>query len=69
MQKMKATDRYVRVGYEDKVVFTQKKRTKREKNVSKVWQQTQGLWKDHPVFRGMAAKEIIEWLRGEDSDI
>ena len=66
---MKATDRYVRVGYEDKVVFTQKKRAKREQNVLEVWQKTQGLWKDHPVFHGMAAKEIIEWLRGEDSDV
>lgn len=66
---MKTSGRYVRAGYEDKIVFTPKKKAQRQRNVLTVWQQTQGLWKDHPVFHGMAAKEIIEWLRGEDSDV
>lgn len=66
---MKVTSRYVKVHYEDKVVFTEKKRTKTARNVAEVWQRSQGTWKDHPVFHGMAVKEIIEWLRGEDSDV
>ncbi len=66
---MKATSRYVRVRYEDKVVFTESKKAKKARNILEVWRQSQGLWKDHPVFHGMAAKEVIEWLRGEDSDI
>jgi hypothetical protein len=65
---MKAASRYVKVRYEDKVVFTQPRKAQKERNVLAVWRQSQGLWKDHPVFRGMAAKEVIEWLRGEDSD-
>jgi hypothetical protein len=66
---MKAPSRYVRVHYGDKVVFTDGKRGKRGRDVLAVWRRSQGLWKDHPVFHGMAAKEVIEWLRGEDSDI
>lgn len=66
---MKATEHYVKARYDDKVVFTERRKTKRERDVVKVWRQSQGLWQDHPVFQGMAAKEVIEWLRGEDSDV
>jgi hypothetical protein len=66
---MKATNRYVRVHYEDKVVFTENRKKKKERSVLEAWQRSQGIWKDHPVFHGMVAKEIIEWLRGEDSDV
>jgi hypothetical protein len=66
---MKAASRYVKVRYEDKVVFTQHQKAKKKQNVLAVWRRSQGLWKNHPVFRGMAAKEVIEWLRGEDSDV
>ena len=66
---MKATSRYIKVHYEDKVVFTERRRAKHARNVAEVWRQSQGIWKDHPIFHDMAVKEIIEWLRGEDSDV
>jgi hypothetical protein len=56
-------------GYEDKVVFTPQKKTRKPPNILATWQQSQGLWADHPVFQGMAVKEVIEWLRGEDCDV
>ena len=66
---MRATSRYVKVRYADKVVFTQSRRPKKDGDVLDVWRRTQGIWKDHPVFRRMTTKEVIEWLRGEDSDV
>ncbi len=71
----KASGQYVEVGYRDKVVFTSRKRgvaklqTKSRANLIDTWRKSQGLWADHPVFHGMNAKEIIEWLRGEDADV
>lgn len=70
--RCKATKRtdeeYIEVGYEDKVVFTPKKKGKGHLDVTATWKRSQGLWKDHPVFQSMTIKEIIEWLRGEDCD-
>jgi hypothetical protein len=34
-----------------------------------VWQQSQGSWRQHPVFHGLPIREVIVWLRGEDSDV
>ncbi len=65
----KANEKYVEVGYEDKVVFTLKKRATRRPDVIATWQRSQGLWTNHPVFRDMTVKEVIEWLRGEDCDV
>ena len=64
----RANEKYIEVGYEDKVVFTPKKKAKSRLGVIATWQRSQGLWTDHPVFRGMTVKEVIEWLRGEDCD-
>jgi hypothetical protein len=66
---MRATNRYVRVRYADKVVFTPSRRPKKDANAANVWRRSQGIWKDHPIFGGMTTKEVIEWLRGEDSDV
>jgi hypothetical protein len=64
-----ANEEYIEVGYEDKVVFTPKSRAKRRPDVIDTWLRSQGLWADHPVFGGMAIKDVMEWLRGEDCDI
>jgi hypothetical protein len=61
--------RYVRVGYEDKIVFTVKRKTNGRPNALAAWQRTRGLWGDHPVFGGMTVKNIVESLRGSDSDV
>jgi len=60
---------YIEVGYEDKVIFTSKKKAKDRPDVIATWQSSQGLWTDHPVFRGMTVKEVIDWLRGDDCDV
>jgi hypothetical protein len=60
---------YIEVGYEDKVVFTPQKKTRKPPDILATWQRSQGLWADHPVFQGMTIKEVIEWLRGEDCDV
>lgn len=62
-------EEYVEVGYEDKVIFTPRKKARGRPDVIATWQRSQGLWSDHPVFRDMAVREIIEWLRGEDCDV
>ena len=28
-----------------------------------------GSWRHHPVFHGLPIREVIVWLRGEDSDV
>ena len=69
MRRTAKQSRYVTVGYEDKVVFTPTKKVRSRPDVLTTWQRSQGLWKDHPVFRAMTATEVIEWLRGEDCDV
>jgi len=63
------SDEYIEVGYEDKVVFTPKKKTGGRPDVLATWKRSQGLWADHPVFQGMPIREVIQWLRGEDCDV
>ncbi|MBI4640012.1 MAG: hypothetical protein HY731_04925 [Candidatus Tectomicrobia bacterium] len=66
----KRTDeKYIEVGYADKVIFTPEKKAKSHPDIITAWQKSQGLWADHPVFQGMTVKEVIEWLRGEDCDV
>ena len=62
-------EEYIEVGYEDKVVFTPRKQPKERPDVIATWQRSQGLWADHRVFRGMAIRRVIEWLRDEDCDV
>jgi hypothetical protein len=62
-------EKYIEVGYEDKVIFIPQETTKGRPDVIATWQRSQGLWSDHPVFRDMAIREIIVWLRGEDCDV
>lgn len=40
-----------------------------KKSAAQVWQNTEGHWKNHPVFGNMKTNEIIEWIRGSDSDV
>jgi hypothetical protein len=65
----KFNGKYIKVGYEDKIVFTMKRKVNDRPKAMATWQKTRGLWTDHPVFRGMAVKEIVESLRGSDSDV
>jgi hypothetical protein len=50
---MKATSHYVRVRYEDTVVFTEGKGTQKGRDVAEIWRWSQGIWRDHPIFHGM----------------
>ena len=59
---------FIAVGYTDKVVFTQAE-AQEPLDLRTTWQQGQGLWRDHPVFHGLPIREVIIWLRGEDSDV
>ena len=64
-----AGEQFIEVGYADKIVFTVKNHTKEPLDPQATWQQSQGLWSHHPIFQGMSIREVIEWLRGEDSDV
>jgi hypothetical protein len=33
------------------------------------WQQNQGFWTNHPVSYGMPIRDVIVWIKGEDSDL
>jgi hypothetical protein len=63
-----ATAPFIEVGYADKVVFTQAHAPERL-DLRATWQQSQGCWRYHPVFHGLPSREVIVWLRGEDSDV
>ena len=62
-------EKFIKVDYDAKVVFASKRHTKGHPDVLAAWQQSQGLWGDHPVFQGMSIRDVIEWLRGEDCDV
>ena len=59
---------FIEVGYTDKVVFTQAHAQERL-DLHTIWHQSQGSWRNHPVFQGRLIQEVIVWLRGEDSDV
>jgi len=59
---------FIAVGYTDKVVFTQD-HAQEPLDLRTTWQQSQGSWRDHPMFHGLFIREVIVWLRGEDSDV
>ena len=63
-----ATLPFIEVGYTDKVVFIQAHAPERL-DLRTTWQQSQGSWRHHPVFHGLPIREVIVWLRGEDSDV
>jgi hypothetical protein len=62
-------EQFIEVGYEAKVVFTVKNHAKERLDLQATWQQSQGLWSNHPIFQGMSVREVIVWLRGEDCDV
>jgi hypothetical protein len=63
-----ATPPFIEVGYTDKVVFIQAQAQERL-DLRTIWQQSQGSWRNHPVFHGLPIRDVIVWLRGEDSDV
>ena len=64
-----AQEPFIKVDYAAKIVFAPKHDGQRHSDLRAAWQQSQGLWRDHPVFHGMPIGEVMTWLRGEDSDI
>jgi hypothetical protein len=60
---------FIAVDYAAKIVFTPKHDGQEHLDLRATWQQSQGLWKDHPVFHGMLIGEVLTWLRGEDCDV
>ncbi len=60
---------YIEAGYKDKIVFRRKESRKAGRTVVASWQRSQGLWAAHPVFQDMTVREVVEWFRGEDSDV
>ncbi len=46
------TPPFIAVGYTDKVVFTQAQ-AQEPIDLRTMWQQSQGSWRDHPVFHGL----------------
>jgi hypothetical protein len=65
----RANGNYIEAGYRDKIVFRRKKSRKARGDIVASWRRSQGLWASHPVFQGMTVREVVEWLRGEDSDV
>lgn len=60
---------YVEAGYQDKIVFKPKKKSRGNVSGLAAWKRSQGLWSNHPVFQSMTTKEVIEYLRGADCDV
>lgn len=60
---------FIEVDYAAKIVFTPQSNGQERPDLRATWQQSQGLWKDHPVFHGMAIGEVMTWLRSEDCDV
>lgn len=69
----------VNIGEEVEMEFTDKeiwihpveKREvkKTNKRSAEIWQDVEGHWKNHPLFGNMKTEEIIEWIRGRDTDV
>jgi hypothetical protein len=60
---------FIEVDYGAKVAFTPHAQPQRCMQVHTAWSQSQGLWKDHPVFHDKSIGDVIAWLRGEDCDV
>ena len=56
---------FIAVGYPHKVALP----SPEPLDLCTTWRQSQGSWRDHPVFHGLPIREVIVWLRGEDSDV
>jgi hypothetical protein len=64
-----AREPFIEVDYAAKVVFIPKPGIRTPLDLRTSWQESQGLWRNHPVFRGMSVGDVITWLRGEDCDV
>ena len=58
---------FIEVDYAAKIAFAPSHDRQEPPDVRTIWQQSQGLWKDHPIFHGMPVGNVIAWLRGKDS--
>jgi hypothetical protein len=63
-----ASPPFIAVAYTAKVAFTEA-HTPESLDLRTLWQQSQGSWRHHPVFHGLPIREVIRWLRGDDSDV
>ncbi|PIU64837.1 MAG: hypothetical protein COS84_07790 [Armatimonadetes bacterium CG07_land_8_20_14_0_80_40_9] len=52
----------------DRIIFLTNER-KEKTELLKALNEAKGIWKKHPVFGKMNISQIIEYLRGEDSEI
>ena len=59
----------VNARFDDKIVFLAAKERGNKSGLEGVLQEVRGSWKNHPVFGKLTTKEIIEWLRGPDTDV
>ena len=64
-----AREPFIEVDYAARVVFIPKPNVRTPPDPRTTWKQSQGLWRNHPVFRGMPIGDVITWLRGEDCDV
>jgi len=59
----------VEMEFADREIRIHPVKKKISKKADEVWQSAKGSWKNHPVFGNMKTKEIIERIRGSDSDV
>jgi hypothetical protein len=59
----------INARFDDKIVFVAAKESGDKNGLRGVLQEARGSWKNHPVFSKLTTKEIIEWLRGPDTDV
>jgi hypothetical protein len=60
---------FIEVDYGAKVAFTSQAQPQKYPQVHTAWTQSQGLWKEHPVFHDKTIGDVIAWLRDEDCDV
>ena len=59
----------VHAKFNDRVIFATEKIITAKETDHGIWNITEGLWSNHPVFGRKNIKETIEFLRGKDSDV
>lgn len=59
----------IEMEFVDREIWIHPVEKKVGRKAEEVWQSAKGSWRNHPVFGNMKTKEIIEWIRGRDSDV
>ncbi|MBE0426167.1 MAG: hypothetical protein IBX72_05930 [Nitrospirae bacterium] len=57
----------IKAQFDEGIEFIPEELGRIDETPLKIWQETRGHWKNHPVFANMDIKAIIEWLRGPDA--